>query len=95
MGRPALDLSIRFVDKYIPEPNSGCWIWVGDINDSGYGIIDIRLKGIDHGMAKLSEAQVLEIRGSRARLRDISSRYGIGLSQASRLRNGQGWKHLP
>jgi hypothetical protein len=54
-----------------------------------------RLKGIDHGMAKLSEAQVLEIRGSRARLRDISSRYGIGLSQASRLRNGQGWKHLP
>jgi hypothetical protein len=41
MGRPALDLSIRFVDKYIPEPNSGCWIWVGDINDSGYGIIDM------------------------------------------------------
>jgi len=27
----------RFNDKYIPEPNSGCWIWVGTINRNGYG----------------------------------------------------------
>lgn len=23
---------IRFEKKYIPEPNSGCWIWIGAIN---------------------------------------------------------------
>lgn len=26
----------RFQDKYIPEPNSGCWIWVGACSGSGY-----------------------------------------------------------
>jgi hypothetical protein len=31
----------RFENLYIPEPNSGCWIWVGGLNgddkDGGYG----------------------------------------------------------
>lgn len=27
----------RFEDKYIPEPNSGCWLWTGSIRGSGYG----------------------------------------------------------
>lgn len=22
----------RFEDKYIPEPNSGCWLWIGAVN---------------------------------------------------------------
>jgi hypothetical protein len=26
--------------RYIPEPNSGCWLWTGVITDTGYG--DIR-----------------------------------------------------
>lgn len=27
----------RFEDKYVPEPNSGCWLWVGATNQDGYG----------------------------------------------------------
>jgi hypothetical protein len=24
-------------DRYIPEPNSGCWLWLGAVSDNGYG----------------------------------------------------------
>lgn len=27
----------RFEAKFIPEPNSGCWIWTGATNQYGYG----------------------------------------------------------
>lgn len=27
----------RFEEKFIPEPNSGCWLWVAAITASGYG----------------------------------------------------------
>ncbi len=27
----------RFERHYIPEPNSGCWLWTGSINKFGYG----------------------------------------------------------
>jgi hypothetical protein len=26
-----------FEAKYIPEPNSGCWLWFGCVNSKGYG----------------------------------------------------------
>jgi len=29
----------RFEDKYHPEPNSGCWIWLGALFPKGYGMI--------------------------------------------------------
>lgn len=29
----------RFEDKFIPEPNSGCWLWMACINAYGYGQI--------------------------------------------------------
>jgi hypothetical protein len=28
-----------FEDSYIPEPNSGCWLWLGGRNSSGYGVL--------------------------------------------------------
>lgn len=28
----------RFWSKCIPEPNSGCWLWLGQLNHSGYGL---------------------------------------------------------
>lgn len=27
----------RFEEKYIGEPNSGCWLWLAQISTSGYG----------------------------------------------------------
>ncbi len=27
----------RFWEKAFPEPNSGCWLWVGGLNQKGYG----------------------------------------------------------
>lgn len=27
----------RFEAFYIPEPNSGCWLWLGSLTDHGYG----------------------------------------------------------
>ncbi len=29
----------RFSRKYVPEPNSGCWLWTAAVNDKGYGTI--------------------------------------------------------
>jgi len=30
-------LAARFADKFIPEPNSGCWLWTARLEKSGYG----------------------------------------------------------
>lgn len=31
----------RFEEKFITEPNSGCWLWVANIYTNGYGQIKI------------------------------------------------------
>jgi hypothetical protein len=33
----------RFEEKYIPEPMSGCWIWIGKELSRGYGGIKVGL----------------------------------------------------
>ena len=30
-------LPVRFWAKVSPEPNSGCWLWTGTVNEKGYG----------------------------------------------------------
>jgi hypothetical protein len=30
---------LRFERSYIPEPNSGCWLWTGAVGAGGYGVI--------------------------------------------------------
>jgi DNA-binding Xre family transcriptional regulator len=29
----------RFLAKVCPEPGSGCWLWRGQLNQSGYGVL--------------------------------------------------------
>lgn len=29
----------RFNAKWIPEPNTGCWLWIGSLNSKGYAVI--------------------------------------------------------
>jgi len=31
----------RFNDKYVPDPNSGCWLWIGSLNQAGYGQLQV------------------------------------------------------
>ena len=32
--RPIIE---RFLEKILPEPNSGCWLWLASLNSKGYG----------------------------------------------------------
>ncbi len=42
------DLMAAFEARYIPEPNSGCWIWIGNYNPKrkGYGCFTMRGMGM-------------------------------------------------
>jgi len=31
----------KIQSRYIPEPNSGCWIWLGHIKKNGYGSLTV------------------------------------------------------
>lgn len=33
------DIQCRFDEKFIPEPNTGCWLWTGSMDGHGYGQI--------------------------------------------------------
>lgn len=35
--RQGKSLRERFMDKVSPEPNSGCWLWMGVVQAEGYG----------------------------------------------------------
>jgi hypothetical protein len=41
-----IDMPPQFEAKFIPEPNSGCWLWTACINSRGYGQIRVNGKGI-------------------------------------------------
>jgi hypothetical protein len=33
-----------FEDRYMPEPNTGCWLWIGGWDSDGYGMIGKKTK---------------------------------------------------
>lgn len=33
----ASEILAKFEDRFIPEPNSGCWLWLGYADKDGYG----------------------------------------------------------
>lgn len=44
----------RFQSRYIPEPNSGCWLWTGNTMSNGYGVMSLgkrRVKMLAHRYA--------------------------------------------
>lgn len=45
MSYKAMPLKDRFMKHVFPEPNSGCWLWVGFVGGNGYG--GIRQTGPD------------------------------------------------
>ena len=36
----------RFEESYIPEPNSGCWLWLGCLDGKNYGILGINRRNV-------------------------------------------------
>lgn len=50
--------------------------------------------GERHGSAKLTEAQIIEIRRSSETQRAIAARLGVGRGLISRIRNNLNWKHV-
>lgn len=55
--------------------------------------------GVKHGMAKLTEAQVIEIRRRRkvegTKYRDLANEYGVCLRTMAMLLKGLTWRHIP
>ena len=46
MPYPATPVRTRFARKYIPEPNSGCWLWTDALDRDGYGRLQIDGKAV-------------------------------------------------
>lgn len=38
--------SENLLDNYVPEPNTGCWLWLGTLSHDGYGLMHIRSGGV-------------------------------------------------
>ncbi len=41
-GIPPTDKVLAYC---LPEPNSGCWLWTGPLNNDGYGVASVRDAG--------------------------------------------------
>jgi len=50
--------------------------------------------GNKNGMSKLNDKQIIEIRESKLKYRELSKVYGVGIAQISRIKNKQRWKHI-
>lgn len=44
MPKKAAPLLERFESNHIPEPMSGCWLWLGTIAPDNYGVMQVRIK---------------------------------------------------
>lgn len=50
--------------------------------------------GESNGRAKLTQTQVLEIRGSNQSRKELMSRFGISYSMVGRIKQGKSWKGI-
>jgi hypothetical protein len=41
-GLPNPEVRPSIWARVMPEPNSGCWLWLGDVTDGGYGKVFVR-----------------------------------------------------
>lgn len=146
-------VAIRFEQKVLRLPISGCWLWTGATFKAGYGQLvrdkkhvqasriaweiyrgpipnglyvlhkcDVRLcvnphhlflgthadnmadmiaknrqgapRGERQHHAKLTEAQIIDIRTSSASLRAMARKYNVRYSNISMIRRRQTWKHI-
>jgi len=71
-------------------------LWLGTKTDNNADMCakGRQVNGEQHGSAKLTESQVLEIRAATESSRQIARRYGIDYSHVCRIRTRQKWRHL-
>jgi hypothetical protein len=43
-SRPRIAMSQKILDGCIPEPNSGCWLWLKALTGNGYGVVGMGSK---------------------------------------------------
>lgn len=43
----------RFEEKYTPEPNTGCWLWMGGVGGGGYGTFHYDSERLAHRVSYL------------------------------------------
>ncbi|HUK66827.1 MAG TPA: HNH endonuclease [Anaeromyxobacteraceae bacterium] len=41
MARSRIKSVKSFLDAVSPEPNTGCWLWTGKVDRSGYGLFEL------------------------------------------------------
>lgn len=63
MGYRATPLSVRLLNMVIPEPNSGCWLWIGSLKKGGYGQIGGFNKSGKRTMLSAHKASYLAFNG--------------------------------
>ena len=54
-------------ERYIPEPNSGCWLWIGEMNRNGYG----RFKDPRTGRYVMAHRRSYEVASGRRVARNL------------------------
>lgn len=64
-----------------------------DRDSKGRGVVP-DTRGERHGMHKLTEQDVIAIRGDRRPGKTLAAEYGVYPSCISKIRNGRAWRHL-
>lgn len=59
MGRPRMPLQERLDLYSIPEPNSGCTLWLGSITPRGYGAFVVTIGELGNGVKKFKGPHVV------------------------------------
>lgn len=63
MPFPATPLNIRIENLSIPEPNTGCWLWLGSVKNCGYGQIGAKTKDGRRTMFAAHRAAYIAFKG--------------------------------
>lgn len=93
----------EFNKKYMPEPMSGCWLWIGAIAQDNMD--DMVRKGRQRfsqgknwvARRKLSDADVKEIKilmANNAFYKDVAEKFKIHPATIYKIKNGQRWSHI-
>jgi hypothetical protein len=88
----------RFADSHIPEPNSGCFLWVKSVDAYGYG--DFVIRKIPLGDSRYKKERIKahrlawQLRASTESLSVVAERYGVAFQTVSEIRRRKIWKHI-